>query len=123
MTINLLVPFFFEMETGSRPTSLKCKMCSVCITFTIETWVLVGGTRKSELKIKLQGEFCFLSLVWFCCSTGPVLVLKAMNVAVCANIREQIHQYPWVVLHLVHHFAGRDLPSVKSRGPGMFYCE
>lgn len=86
------------METGSRPTSLKCKMCSACISFTIEMWVLVGGTRISELKLKLQGEFCFLSLVWFCCWTGPILVFKAVNVAVCANIREQIHQQPWAVL-------------------------
>lgn len=69
-------------------------MCSACIAFIIEMWVLVGRTRIPELKIKLQGEFCFLSLVWFCCCAGPILVLKAMNVAVCANISEQVHQQP-----------------------------
>lgn len=77
--------FLFEMETGSRPTSFKCEMYSACITFTVEIWVLVGGTRIPELKIELQGEFCSLRLVWFCCCAGLVLVLKAMNVCVCKH--------------------------------------
>lgn len=72
----------------------------------------VGACRENQntrTENKAPGRILLSESGLVCCCAGPILVLKAMNVAVCANISEQVHQQPWVVLHLEHHFAGETL--------------